>query len=80
MIELNFKAERRAEILEYFWQHGTSQYEGKVTVQGAWVASQDGHAYALVESSSDEEVKKACAPLTDFGEIVSRHVTSTEDI
>ena len=80
MIELRFKQEHRAEILDYFWKHGTSQYEGRITVKGAWVASQDKLAYALVESSGTDEVEKACLPLAEFGEISARQVTSTEEI
>jgi hypothetical protein len=80
MIEMRFRQERRSEVLDYFWKHGTSQYEGRVTVKGAWVASADKLAYVLVESSGEEEVAKACAPLADLGEITARQVTSTDEI
>lgn len=80
MIELRYQDEHRGEVLEYFWQHGTAQYEGKITVEGAWVATAEKIAYALIESGSDEEVEKACAPMRALAEITTRHVTSTDEI
>ncbi len=80
MIEIRYTHEHRTGMLEYFWQHGTTHYEGKVTIQGAWVATQEHVAYALVKSSDDQEVEKACAPLREFGDVTIRQVTSSDEI
>ena len=80
MIELRYEDEHRGDVLEYFWQHGAANYEGKVVLKGAWVATHDQIGYALIESSNDEEVKKACAPINHIGNITFRHVTSTDEI
>lgn len=80
MVEIRFDPEHRAQVLEYFWQHGTSNYVGKLTIQGAWVASHDKLAYALVDASNEDEVRQSCEPLKEFGEIVYREVTSSDEI
>ncbi len=80
MIEVHFKEQHRAAALEYFWQHGSTHYEGKVSVQGLWVASQDHIAYALVQSQDQGEVEKACAPLQEFGQVFARSVTSSDEL
>ena len=80
MIEIHYTRQRRADMLEYFWQHGSTHYEGKVTIQGAWVATQDQFAYALVNADDDQEVEKACAPWREFGEVTIRQVTSSDEI
>ena len=80
MVELKYPLENRDEALKYFLQHGTIGYEGKVTLAGAWVATQDRIAYAVVESGDLAEVEKACAPLKAFGDVTFRPVTSVDQL
>ena len=80
MVEFQYDEKHRNEALEYFWKHGTTNYEGKVVVKGAWVATQQHIGYALIESENDQEVEKACAPISGIGSIVFRQVTSTDEI
>ena len=56
MIELQYTREHRDEALRYFWEHGATHYEGKVTVHGAWVATEDLVAYALVDAVDPDEL------------------------
>ena len=80
MIELRYPVERRDQALRYFLQHGTIGYDGKVTLTGAWVATHDHVAYAVVETHDLDELTKACAPLEQFGEVIFRPVTSVDQL
>jgi hypothetical protein len=80
MVELRYAHEHRDVALRHFWEHGSTHYEGKVTVNGAWVATQDLIAYALVDAADPDEIAKACEPLGQFGDVSFRHVTSLEQI
>lgn len=80
MIELRYPIEMRDKALRYFLQHGTVGYDGKVTLTGAWVATQDRVAYAVVEAQDPDELTKACAPLTQFGDVSFRPVTSVDQL
>ena len=80
MIELQYTREHRDDALRYFWEHGATHYEGKVTVNGAWVATEDLIAYAVVDAADPDELAKACMPLRQFGNVTSRHVTSIDQI
>ena len=80
MVELHYPSEHRDAALRYFWKHGSTHYEGRVTVKGAWVATQDLIGYALVDAASPEEIAKACTPLEQFGDVSYRHVTSADVI
>ncbi len=80
MIELRYPVEQRDQALRYFLQHGTIGYDGKVTLTGAWVATQDHVAYAVVASNDPDEMAKACAPLEKFGEVSFRPVTSVDQL
>lgn len=80
MIDLKYAPEHRDAALRYFWEHGATHYAGDVTLKGAWVATQDRVAYALVDAANADEVAKACAPLEQFGEVGFRHVTSVDQL
>lgn len=80
MVELRYTHEQRDAALRYFWEHGATHYGGKVTLNGAWVATQDLIAYALVEATGEDEVSQACEPLREFGEVSFRHVTGADQI
>ena len=80
MVELHYTHEHRDEALRYFWEHGSTHYEGKVTVNGAWVATQDRIAYALVEAVDPDAIAEACEPLAHFGDVNFWHVTSVDEI
>jgi hypothetical protein len=80
MVEFRYAREQRDEALEYFWKHGATHYEGNVTLEGAWVATQDLVAYAVVKAADENEMVKACAPLGQFGEVQYRLVTGVEEI
>jgi hypothetical protein len=80
MAELRYDDEHRGEVLDYFWKHGVSNYEGKIVLKDAWVATHERIGYALIESENDQEVEKACAPLNRIGSITFRQVTSTDEI
>ncbi len=80
MVELRYAQEHRDEALRYFWEHGATHYTGDITLNGAWVATQDRIAYALVDACDQNEIAKACEPLGQFGEISFRHVTSFDQI
>ncbi len=41
MVELRYAEEYREAALAYFWKHGSTLYEAKVTVQEVWVATED---------------------------------------
>ncbi len=79
MIELRFGEEHRESAINYFWKHGTNNYEGKVSIKNLWVAGQDRLAYALIMGQSAEEVDKACIPLARFGEVTVRPVVSSDE-
>ncbi len=80
MIELHYSKEHRENALHYFLDHGAMNYDGKITLQRGWVATKDQVAYMLVRTRGSAEVKKACEPLKEFGEIFFRQVTSTDEI
>lgn len=80
MVEIQYDDQHRDQALEYFWRHGATNYEGKVVVKGAWVATHDKVGYALIASENDEEVRKACGPLNHIATIHYRQVTSTDEI
>ncbi|MGI9474086.1 MAG: DUF3303 family protein [Rubripirellula sp.] len=80
MVELKYPEEHRDSALDYFWKHGATHYEGKVTLEGAWVATQDFIAYAVVSTKAVEEVEKACEPLREFGEVSYRKVSSLDQL
>ncbi len=80
MVELHYAQENRDAALRYFWEHGATHYEGNVTLEGAWVATQDLIAYALVDAANANEVAKACAPLDQFGEVSFRPVMSVDQL
>ena len=80
MVELRYAPENRPDALRYFWEHGSTNYEGNVTLKGAWVASQDLVAYALVDAADADEIAKACSPLERFGSVSQRQVTSIHQI
>lgn len=80
MVELHYSHEHRDEALRYFLEHGATHYEGNITVQQAWVATADHVAYALVRTRNADEVDKAIKPLTQFGTVLCRRVTSTNEI
>ena len=80
MIQLRYEPEHRKAALKFFWEHGSTHYEGHVEVKGVWVATHEGIAYALVEASSESDMQKASAPLAEFGEITIHSVTSADEI
>lgn len=80
MIELQYPLENRDDALRYFLQHGTVGYDGRVTLIGAWVATHERIAYAVVEAPDPDEISKACVPLEQFGEISFRPVTSVDQL
>lgn len=80
MIDLQYRQEDRDAALRYFWEHGATHYEGEVTVKGAWVATHDLIAYALVHAAAPDEIAKACAPLGQFGKVEYRPVTSVDQL
>ena len=80
MIQLQYSQEHRDAALRYFWEHGSTHYAGDVTVKGAWVATRELIAYALVHAVDPDEVAKACAPLEQFGKVEYRHVTSVDQL
>ena len=80
MVELHYDEEHRAAALNYFWEHGATHYEGRVVLKGVWVATQERIAYALIEGKESEEVEKACAPLSAFGTVETRHVMTGDQI
>ena len=80
MIELHYASEHRESAMRYFLDHGSTHYEGKITLENGWVATRDGVAYVLVRTRHEEEVDKACEPLRTFGKIYYRQVTSTDEI
>jgi hypothetical protein len=80
MVELRYPVEHRDQALRYFLKHGTIGYDGKVSLAGAWVATQHHIAYAVVETQSPDELAKACAPLEQFGEVSFRPVTSVDQL
>lgn len=80
MIELRFNDQDRETAINYFWKHGTNNYEGKVSVKNLWVATQDHVAYALIVGRDAEEVDKACTPLAKFGEVTVRPVVSSDEL
>lgn len=80
MIELHFDDTHRDAALDYFWKHGTNNYEGNVSVKKLWVASQDRIAYALIAGREASEVDKACSPLSKFGKVAIRPVVSSDDL
>jgi len=80
MVELQYSHEQRDVALDYFWKHGSTHYTGNATIQGAWVATQDLIAFALVDAVDPDTVAKACAPLEQFGTVIYREVTSVDQI
>lgn len=80
MIELHYSDQKRDGALEYFWKHGTNNYEGKMSVKSLWVASQDQIAYALVKGRDSAEVDKAASPLSQFGKVLVRSVVSSDEL
>ena len=80
MIELQYSPEHRDAALRYFWEHGSTHYVGEMTVKGAWVATREFVAYALVNAADAGEVAQACAPLEQFGKVDYRHVTSVDQL
>lgn len=80
MVELRYTVEHRDSALNYFWKHGSTNYEGKVTLEGAWVATQDFIAYAVVSTKAEEEIRKACDPLRQFGDVTYRKVSSIDQL
>jgi hypothetical protein len=80
MVELRYQPEQRERALQYFQQHGTTGYEGKVTLNGAWVATQERIAFAIVEAASQDEMNKACVPLREFGEVKFLAITSFDQL
>lgn len=80
MVELKYPREQRESALDYFWKHGSTHYEGKVTLEGAWVASEDDIAYAVISTKAEEEVEKACDPLREFGDVSYRKVSSLDQL
>jgi hypothetical protein len=77
MVEFRSAREYRDQALDYFWKHGATRSEGKVTLEGAWVATQDQIAPAVVKAADENEIVKACEPLRRFGETQYRLVTGT---
>lgn len=80
MVQFQYPREHRDAALRYFWEHGSTHYDGNVTVEGAWVATQDLVAFALVDASNSDEIAKAIAPLAQFGDFTIRCVTSIDQI
>jgi hypothetical protein len=80
MVELHYTQVHRDAAMRYFWEHGATHYEGNVTVEGAWVATQELVAYALVDAAEAGEVAKACAPLELFGDVSYRPVMSIDQL
>jgi hypothetical protein len=80
MIELHYSQEHRDAARRYFWEHGTTHYEGELTIKGAWVATREMIGYALVDAASPDDVAKSCAPLEQFGNVEYRHVTSADQL
>ena len=80
MLEIRYTREQRDDALSYFWTHGTTHYEGKVTLKGAWVATHDQIAFAVVDAADEDEMVKAAAPLKQFGDVIFVKVTSIDEI
>jgi hypothetical protein len=67
MVQFQFKSEGRAEALERFERLGTNRHAG-VTFRSAWIGSDRGVAFVLVESDSEELVKQAAESWKSQGE------------
>lgn len=80
MVELRYAEEHREAALAYFWEHGSTLYESKVTVKEVWVATQDRVAYALVEAADLEAIANASKPLAKYGDVSYRHVNSVHEL
>ena len=80
MVELQVSQEHRDAAMRYFWEHGSTHYEGMVTVKGAWVATSEHVAYVLVTLEDPARLESACEPLLRFGTVTTRHVTDVDEI
>lgn len=80
MVELRYAEEHREAALAYFWKHGSTLYEAKVTVQEVWVATETRVAYALVEATDPEAIATASKPLEKYGDVRHRHVNSVHEL
>lgn len=80
MLQLHYDRRQREAALRYFWKHGSTLYESKVTVKEIWVATEDRIAYALVDAADSEALAAASKPLEEYGEVSFRHVTSVHEL
>ena len=80
MVELHYSQDSRDAALNYFWEHGSTHFESKVTIKDSWVATQDLIAYAVVDAAGPDEIASACKPLEQFGEVSHRRVRSVDEI
>ncbi len=80
MIELRYPLQQRDELLQYFQERGVTHHEAGVVLKGAWVATKDRVAYALVESRDAEQFEKSCRPLEQLGEVSTRQVIDAEQV
>ena len=67
MVQFQFKLESKAEALETFEQFGPNRNPG-VTFRSAWIGSNRGVAFVIVESASEELVAKAAESWRTQGE------------
>lgn len=80
MLQFHYPKEHRDAALRYLLDHGTMQYDGKVRVTQAWVATRDRIAYVLLEAANQEEVVKATRALTSLGKLEFHDVTSFDEL
>ncbi len=80
MVELHYNEDQREAVLRYFDKHGLTHYEQDITLQGAWVATQDRVAYLIAETDDPKNIAKAAEPLSAFGKVKFRAVIKAEQI
>lgn len=80
MLEFHYTRDNRERALSYIWEHGTTRYEGDVTLNYAWVATKDCVAYALIKAKNEEEMAKAVMPLETLGDVRFRRVTPVDSM
>jgi hypothetical protein len=67
MVQFQFKLDSKAEALETFERLGPNRYPG-VAFRSAWISSNRGVAFVLVESAMEESVSKAAELWKGHGE------------
>jgi|GEM_PF-2152352 len=77
MVQFQFKQESKAEALEIFEKLGPNRHAG-VTFRSAWIGSNRGVAFVLVESGSEELVANAAESWKSQGEFTIYPVIDIE--